>query len=245
MKLLRVFFLLTVVFIPGLFAEAAFDEANKLYETGKYAEAAAAYNNLLNSGNKSAEVYYNLGNAYFKEKKTGLAILNYEKALKLSPRDADIKYNLEFAGSFIKESAVEDTVTKLLNSFYYYLTLNELCVMLALAFFALMGLLIYRLFRKDELSYWFTFSFSVIFGLIFVFSVLRIFENENTRSAIVIEPSVEARAAPLETNPASFTIPEGKKVLILNSRKDWVEIFLKSENMKGWIKQDAIAEIMP
>ncbi len=243
MKLLKLVFLFTVLLSPGIFKGADFDEANKLYEAGKYFEAAAAYNALLSSGNKSAEVYYNLGNAYFKDKKTGLAILNYEKALKLAPRDADIKYNLEFARSFIKEAAVEDTLTKFLNSLYYYLTLNELCILLALAFLSVMGLLTYRLFQKNELSYWLAFSCSVIFGLVFIFSALRIFENETTRAAIVIAPSVEAKAAPLETNPASFTIPEGKKVQILNSRKDWVEIFLKSENMKGWIKQEAIAEI--
>ncbi len=243
MKLLKLVFLFTVLLSPGIFKGADFDEANKLYEAGKYFEAAAAYNALLSSGNKSAEVYYNLGNAYFKDKKTGLAILNYEKALKLAPRDADIKYNLEFARSFIKEAAVEDTLTKFLNSLYYYLTLNELCILLALAFLSVMGLLTYRLFQKNELSYWLAFSCSIVFCLVLIFSALRIFENETTRAAIVIAPSVEAKAAPLETNPASFTIPEGKKVQILNSRKDWVEIFLKSENMKGWIKQEAIAEI--
>ena len=107
----------------------------------------------------------------------------------------------------------------------------------------LMGLIIYRIFRKNELSYWLTFSFSILFGILFVFSSLRILENENTKTAIVISASVEAKAAPIETNPASFTIPEGKKLYIINTRQDWVEVLLKAENIKGWIKKDTISEI--
>ncbi|MCX5777195.1 MAG: tetratricopeptide repeat protein [Candidatus Firestonebacteria bacterium] len=226
-----------------VFADTAFDGANKLYESGKYAEAENAYLSLLKSGNKSAEVYYNLGNSYFKDKKLGLAILNYEKALEIAPRDVDIKYNLDFSGSFIKETVIKDTASKVLNTLYYYLTLNELCVILSVCFILLLGVLIYRIYRKDELSYWLRFSLSILFGILFIFSAVRIFENENTKAAIVITASVEAKAAPIENNPASFTIPEGKKVYILNTRRDWVEILLKSENMKGWIKKDTIAEI--
>ena len=238
-KLLITFSLL----ITCAFAGADFEAANKLYEAGKFAEAVSAYNVMLDNGNKGAEVYFNLGNSYFKDKKLGLAILSYEKALKLSPRDADIKYNLDFVRSFIKETAVTDAASKFLSSLYNYLTLNELCVILSVVFFLLMSLVIYRRFKKDELSYWLTFSFSILFGIILIFGALRILDNENTRSAIVTSPSVEAKAAPIEGNPASFTIPEGKKVIILNTRQDWVEVLLKSENMKGWIKKATISEI--
>jgi tetratricopeptide (TPR) repeat protein len=234
---------LLIVLSLGFFADTAFDGANKLYESGKYTEAENAYLSLLKSGNKSAEVYYNLGNSYFKDKKLGLAILNYEKALEIAPRDVDIKYNLDFAGSFIRETVIKDTASKVLNTLYYYLTLNELCVILSICFILLLGVLIYRIYRKDELSYWLRFSLSILFSILFIFSAVRILENENTKAAIVITASVEAKAAPIENNPASFTIPEGKKIYILNTRRDWVEILLKSENMKGWIKKDTIAEI--
>src|SRR3989339_126527 len=240
---MRIFLLIFSLMASGVFADADFNAANKLYESGKYTESAAAYNTIIGDGNQSAEVYYNLGNSYFKEKKLGLAILSYEKALKISPRDADIKYNLDFARSFIKETAVADAASKIINSIYYYLTINELSVLLSLVFIMLMGLIIYRIFRKNELSYWLTFSFSILFGILFVFSSLRILENENTKTAIVISASVEAKAAPIETTPASFTIPEGKKLYIINTRQDWVEVLLKAENIKGWIKKDTISEI--
>jgi tetratricopeptide (TPR) repeat protein len=229
--------------VSGAFAGTDFEAANKLYETGKFPEAVFAFSAILDSGNQSAEVYYNLGSSYFKDKKLGFAILNYEKALKISPRDADIKYNLDFARSFIKETAVADTASKFLSAIYNYLTLNELCVILTVVYLLLMALVIYRCFKKDEFSYWLRFSFSILFGILLVFGTLRILDTENTRSAIVTSASVEAKAAPIETNPASFTIPEGKKVIILNTRRDWVEVFLKSENMKGWIKKETISEI--
>ena len=225
------------------FADSGFDAATKLYEAGKYSEAAAAYAAEISSGNASAEAYFNLGNACFKDKKTGLAILNYEKALRISPRDADIKYNLEFARSFIKDNAVEDAAGRFLNSFYRLLTLNELCVLFSAVFFLLMGTLIFRLYRKDELSYWLAFGASILFALILLLAGARVLDNENNNPAIVVALSVEAKSAPINSNPAAFTLPEGKKVYILNTRQGWAEVLLKGENIKGWVKQDSIAEI--
>ena len=71
-----------------------FKAANKLYDAGKFAEAAAAYEKLEP---KTAHVFYNLGNAWFRDGKLGLAILNYERARRLAPRDPDILANLKFA----------------------------------------------------------------------------------------------------------------------------------------------------
>ncbi len=225
------------------FADTGFDAANKLYEAGKYPEAAAAYGEAISSGNPGAEAYFNLGNSCFKDKKIGLAILNYEKALRIAPRDADIKYNLEFARSFIKDNAVEDAAARFLNASYRFLTLNELCVLFSAAFFLLMGTLIFRLYRKDELSYWLAFGASILFALIMLLAGARVLDNENNNPAIVVALSVEAKSAPIDSNPAAFTLPEGKKVYILNTRQGWAEVLLKGENIKGWVKQESIAEI--
>ncbi|MEI7904460.1 MAG: tetratricopeptide repeat protein [Candidatus Firestonebacteria bacterium] len=243
MRIVKPLLLFVFLLTAGNLSALDFKEANKLYEAGKYSEAVTAYNSLKDGGNNSAELLFNLGNAYFKDKRTGYALLCYERAHKIAPRDADIKYNLDFARSFIKENAVEDPASRFVSRFYYFLTLNELCALLTSVFIVLLALLFLRLSRKDELTYWLTFSFSLLFLLLFVFSAVRIYEQENTRSAIIVSPSVEARAAPLESNPASFTLPEGKKVLLLNFRNDWVEILLRTENIKGWIKKDALAEI--
>ena len=243
MRLLIKIILLALLPAAALFSAPGLDAANKLYESGKYSEAAAAYAAEISAGNACAEARFNLGNANFKDKKIGLAILNYEKALAISPRDADIKYNLEFARNFVKDNAVEDSAGRFLNAVYRFLTLNELCALLAGAFFLLMGSLVFRLYRKDELSYWLAFGAAILFTLILLLSGTRILDFENNTPAIVVALSVEAKPAPLDSTPASFTLPEGKKVYILNARQGWAEVLLKGENIKGWVKQDSIAEI--
>src|SRR5688500_8636546 len=76
---------------------ADFESANRLYEKGDYAGAAAGYQSVVQSGKASAEVYFNLGNAHFKNGQIGKAIASYRRAQELTPRDPDIRANLNFA----------------------------------------------------------------------------------------------------------------------------------------------------
>src|SRR5689334_17765004 len=76
---------------------AAFDAANKLYEQGKYAEGAGAYEKILQTGTASPALYFNLGNAFFKSGQIGRAIIAYRQAQRLTPRDPDVRANLQFA----------------------------------------------------------------------------------------------------------------------------------------------------
>ena len=86
-----------------IFAQSAFDEANATYAEGRYGEAAAMYQSLLDE-QPDAQVYYNLGNAYFKQGELAQSILAYERALRLNPNDKDAKYNLAFAQSRITDN---------------------------------------------------------------------------------------------------------------------------------------------
>ncbi|HXT41552.1 MAG TPA: tetratricopeptide repeat protein, partial [Candidatus Angelobacter sp.] len=86
-------------FAGGEDVRSTFDQGNKLYEEGRFAEAASAYEKILQSGQSSPEVYFNLGNALFKSGHVGRAILNYRLAEQLAPRDPDIRANLKFARS--------------------------------------------------------------------------------------------------------------------------------------------------
>src|SRR6266699_3597580 len=86
-------------------ASTAFDQANSLYEEGKFTEAAAAYEKMLQQGRASPALYFNLGNAFFKAGQVGRAVLNYRLAERLAPRDPDIRANLKFARSRVATSA--------------------------------------------------------------------------------------------------------------------------------------------
>ena len=82
---------------PGGVSATAFDSANKLYEEGKFAEAVSAYEKLAQSGETSAALYFNLGNAFFKSGQIGRAVAAYRTAEQLTPRDPDVRANLQFA----------------------------------------------------------------------------------------------------------------------------------------------------
>ena len=90
-----------------------FEEGNAAYNEGDYEQALALYGNIEESGLESAELYYNMGNTYYKMKKYPMSILYYEKALKLAPGDEDIRTNLEIANL-----AVVDKINVLPQSFF-------------------------------------------------------------------------------------------------------------------------------
>ena len=83
---------------------AIFGNANELYKKGNYDLAIADYEKILNKGYESGNLYYNIGNCYFKENKLGKAIVNYKRALRLEPRDGDIRSNYKFAFSTVKRN---------------------------------------------------------------------------------------------------------------------------------------------
>ena len=109
-----------IIFLTALFAtttgnmtaaerelDSMWDRANTMYINADYTGAIAVYDSILNSGYSSTKLYYNLGNAYFKAGQNGKAIVYYNKALALSPTDADTKYNLAVANSFVKDEIAE------------------------------------------------------------------------------------------------------------------------------------------
>jgi len=121
-------------------AQTAFEQGNQYYQKENYQAAISSFESITNSGKQSAEVYFNLGNCYYKLHKVAPAVYNYEKALLLSPNDTEIKTNLEFA----RKMAIDDIkvipkvgFSKLLSDFtsnYYYDTWAWIAVGFAFLF---------------------------------------------------------------------------------------------------------------
>src|SRR3990172_12167297 len=112
-----------------------FYKANTLYEEGKFDEAIVEYQKLLKDNVESGNLYYNLGNCYFKKGEPGRAILNYERAKRLIPQDSDLKSNYEYAGSLLKERPQEITkswIEKLLDKSSRIVTIDWLTVFLSI-----------------------------------------------------------------------------------------------------------------
>ncbi|MDI6704508.1 MAG: SH3 domain-containing protein [bacterium] len=213
-----------------------FSKSNDFYKLGMYRQAIDGYENLLSQGIKDKAIFYNLGNAYYKDAKIGEARLNYERALRLSPRDEDIRFNLEYVKSIINEEK-GGFATQL----FAFFTLNELTIITSV-FYLLFIISIFPIFFKKRYLI-LNLSIGIILILLGIWLGLRIYYEEGIKLAIVINPSSQVRNGPSEDYSVGFTLPEGKSVVILSKKGDWVEIGIKEKGLKGWIKKDEIEKI--
>lgn len=224
-------------------------EGDSAYMRNDYASAIQIYENLLKKG-EAAEVYYNLGNSYYKADEIAKAILNYERALLLKPGNADIRANLEIA-----RSKTIDKVVPTPEIFFVAWTkslINSLSIdawaKLGIVFFILL-LVSLSLFFFSKQVLWKKAGF--IAGIVFlVFVVLsNIFASQqmsqlrNRSAAIVLSPSVTVRSTPSESGTSLFILHEGHKVEIKDdSMREWKEIRLEDGKV-GWLPSSTIEAI--
>ena len=219
-----------------------FNEANKQYAKGNWQQADNLYNQLLDNGVKSPELYYNLGNANLKMQKVGIALLNFERAIRMAPRDADIKFNLAFARKMCGEpddSFIENILMFLPNQF----TLNQLAILCSTIFIILSGILIAYFSKNNNKLLFVTLATFGILILSSVFFGIKLNTEKLSNFAIVIKNPAEVRNGPSDSNSVGFTLPEGRKVLILGKSGQWVAIGLKAEGYKGWVGEQYVEKI--
>ncbi|MNK03532.1 Tetratricopeptide repeat protein [compost metagenome] len=230
-------------------ADALLKQGNAAYAKNQFAEAAAAYQQVLDAGYESAAVYFNLGNAQYKLAEMPAAILHYEKALKLAPGDADIKQNLQLANLKITdriEEIPEFFLSKWWKGFILFFSLSTLSVFTIVCFIVGFILLIAYLFL---ISVWpkkmaFYTGITVLsLGLIFlVMSAVQSHYLNAYQQGIVFSGAVDVKSGPDGKQKTLFVIHEGTKVSILEQDNDWAKIVLANGN-GGWIKLLDIKEI--
>jgi len=216
-----------------------FREAGALYEKGKLAEALARYEKIAAAGEVSAALRHNLGNTHWRLGHRGLAILEWERARRLAPRDADIRFNLALA-----RSALQDEEPSLWESLDRVLTPDELAWLLTALVWLLGGIAGVALWRDLPWERWRRF---MIIGLPLLV-VLSVWLGLRARDlslpwAVVTAPTVEIRSGPGDQFPVGFTAPEGQRTLILSRRPGWIEVGVPSKNLKGWVLDSAVAAI--
>lgn len=253
MALRRSSILVAAFFFLGAFSGSAFAvsnvedqfrEANRLYRDGKYAEAARIYEEIAES-KPMAEVYYNLGNAYFKDQKLGSAILNYERARRYGPRDRDILANLSYAERLI-EYKVEDKRNwyfRKKSEWLKYVSFEE-CGLLALGAYFLFGsgFLIALLRKKRPLfgtSGALAFAF-VVFCLVPL--LLKYGEFGRGRRAVVTQAQAEVRYGPSPSDRIAFRLVEGLEISVHDEKQDWYRIQL-NDGRSGWVPQSQVTPI--
>ena len=237
---LRNYVITTLLLLSAFtFAQDAFDAANAAYADGRYEEAAAVYQTLLDE-QPDATLYYNLGNSRFKQGELAQAILNYERALRLKPNYKDAQYNLAFAQSRITDNIVEQdfflsswarTVRNNLSERTWWSTSIGLfiCALIALLLF-LLGRELWL--RKTAFHVaWIALLFSLIAGL----NAGSLRQRNTLRNeAIITQGVVNVKSSPDRSGTDLFTIHEGTKVTIRETLGEWVNVSVGSN--EGWMK---------
>ena len=219
-----------------------FNTANGQYQKGQYTNAINTYNRIMAHNTINTALYYNLGNAYYKNQQLGMAIVCYEKALKLSPRDSDIRYNIDFINKMLKEPALS-FFDQLMSGINNTASLNELTIAASFFFLLFVSLLAVLLFKRSNLlivTVLITFVFLIVTGALLG---LKMNNEVLTQWAIVVSTPADVRNGPGMDNSVGFSLPEGKKVMILGQKDEWTAIGLKNEGLKGWIESKYINSI--
>jgi tetratricopeptide (TPR) repeat protein len=250
--LLVAFALLSLYSSVGLAAtpdDSIISEGNRHYMNREFDLAARCYTNVIVRGFESAELYYNLGNANYKQNKLAEAILYYEKALLIEPGDEDIRLNLALANARIidKIDSIPDFFLKRwVGYFQGLLSPNHWGVLSLLLFIlALTGFTVFLIsnrfsIRKGSFTTGIILLIASMTGLILMFS--RIQKIQQHHNAIIMVPSVNARSSPDEQSTNVFVLHEGTKVMLMDSVKNWNEIGIADGN-KGWVPGKVLGKI--
>lgn len=228
---------------------ATIDSANAAYARNDFEKAARLYEEVLASGQEASELYYNLGNAYYKLNKPGLSILNYERAKKLAPNDADIQHNLELVNQRITDKI--DPVPQLFieewkNSFLNLFSATGwavVCIALFIAFLFMLALFITGTRTTiRQMGFWTGLAFLVLTVTAFFMAHKQTIMARESMEAIITTSSVTVKGSPAEKGTKLFVIHEGTKVEIEEIDGDWVEVRIANGNV-GWIPSSAITFI--
>lgn len=239
-----------------LYTSLAFTQNQDIFEQGKnhyneanYEAAIQSWETILESGQHSAAVYFNLGNAYFKSNQLAFSIYYYEKALQLAPSDTDIQNNIAIAKSQTVDSI--EPLPKNLISTWFENTARALkfdvwaWITIALAFGLSLAFLMYFFSKSTFKKRVFFTGFLLLVGFCILSFFITHYSYQNTtqeRLGIVFAESTQVKTEPLERGEVSFVLHEGTKLKIINDEQDWVRIQLV-DGKDGWMLKSDLKEL--
>ncbi len=217
-------------------------EADALYEKEQYKEAAAAYEAVLKNEGVAAEVYYNLGNCYYKQDEIPLAVLNYERAFLLDPGDADIRANLALARGKTIDKVVPPSEMFFVTwwrDLTNCMSINAWTITGVVAFILmLVGISVYVFMSQLTLRKIGVYGAMTMLVIVLIANLAALSQHADLThrdTAIIMAPAVTVKSSPSETSTDLFLIHEGSKVQILDgSMKEWLEVKFE-EGKQGWV----------
>ena len=225
--------------------DSIFDQSNAFYTDGKYQMAIDGYKDILNSGFESAELYYNLGNAFYKLNNIPESNFLYEKARSISPTDEDILINLSFAQNLridkIEKLPITQTQNLKINILNLLSERGWSVLLIILAWIACVSFVLYlSVNNSGNKRIFFTQFIILMIGFIVVFTINYEKKNlNNEKFAIIYDKEIEVWSEPNKISELKFLLHEGTKVKQVDTIQDWVNIQLENGTL-GWIQSSSI-----
>lgn len=251
------FRLFSLFFVLLLFVKTAsaqdgnllLQQAADAYSNGDYQTAIDQYEQVLAGGQDAFEVYYNLGNAYFKNNQIAPAILNYERAARINPADADLQHNLAMAKSRTVDKVDMLAVPEFVSGYKSFVnatpadrwgTLSILAFVLMLVAIGAFLYLSRRWMKQLALG---TGGVLALLAIAFFFFGWQQTNWLNSRKeAIIFQPSITVTSTPDKTGEELFVLHEGTKVRIVERFRDWIRVRIGDGNT-GWVPEKVAKEI--
>ena len=225
------------------------DKANTAYINSEYDDAIMLYDSISKEGYSSHELYYNLGNAYFKSGDIGKSILYYSRAEVLIPTDGDTKHNIAVVSNYVKDKIdpiPELFFIKWLGSIRVNITTNQWAAISLISLtislsFVLLYLLSKNLYRR-KVGFFVAIGMFIIFIFSTSWSISERSDIINPKVAIIMGNTVAIRSSPDDSSTVLFTLNAGTKVNIVSSLNVWREVVIADGN-KGWVLNSSIETI--
>lgn len=249
--LLRIILTIFLIFSSTSLADvkSVMQKGNDYYKNNHYQLAIDEYNKLIEKGYIGTSLYYNLGNAYYRLGKVGYAILYYEKALKFSASDEDVKHNLVLAKLNIKDKVDE------LPPFFIFNIWEGLLASFNISGWTIIVYIIFILVLVSIVAYFFAYSstqqrlsfftgvaFSVLLFLSIIFLTVKMNKEYNIKDGIIVENVVTVKSSPDTSSKDEFVVHEGLKVKLEDKVDIWIKIRL-TDGKVGWVLEKNLRKI--
>lgn len=226
---------------PTATPDQLWDQASTAYINNDFHRAIKSYEQLLTQGLSSAKLYYNLGNAYFKDNQLGRAILCYRRALRLAPGNDDIRYNLSVAEARTKdtiEQIPEFFLSEWLRAVRHTMSCTAWSLLsLGMLTIALVSVLLFLLAQQltwRKVGFYGALATGLLFVITTIFAAGERREMLDRTQAVVLSNSAAVKSSPDKSSADLFVLHEGTLVRITDQLDDWYEISI-ADGKKGWL----------
>ena len=245
----KIIFVLVINFSFSQNSENYFNAGNDFYNNGQFEKALDSYFKVLNENYHSAELYFNIGNTYYKLDSTAHSIFYFEKAKKMSPMNRDILNNLGYAEN-MKIDLIEKLPKSQIENFQIYLfnifsikKLGYIIILLLWIFCILFGLYYFiRNSRLKKILFLISSLFFLLIAVTFIIGTQKSIFDSLLTEAIVFERQISVNDEPNDRSKVLFNLHEGTKVNIVEKLENWLKIKLEN-GAEGWIKSKGIKQI--